>query len=143
MARSSSPKERKLKSHVRGPDLADLAHQVLPGLQGQFSRLPARRGGFTLMCLHVMAGPDLADHLGHAAAHRRGQHLGVQGLDLLVFGGNCRQFRGSDEGEIPGIEIAHDPLAAIIRQLDALDLPLKIPFGFELRSGLADPYCHD
>jgi hypothetical protein len=101
VAPSPSPKERKLKSHVRGPDLTDLAHQVLPGLQGQFPQLPARRGGFTLMCLDVLAGPDLTDHLGHAAAHRRGQHLhgleNAMGIDEKAAPEDLTRFFGGRE----------------------------------------------
>ena len=63
-----------------------------PGFQGLFARLPARRGGFALMFLDVLAGPDLADHLRHVAAHRRGQHL--HGLEDAV---------GVDEEAAPDI----------------------------------------
>jgi hypothetical protein len=80
--------------------------------------------------------------MGEGAIDADGQNLGVQILDFFVFEGNCRQFGGSDKGEIPGIEIEHHPLAAVIRQLDGLDFSLHVALGDEVRRGFSHSHAH-
>jgi hypothetical protein len=80
--------------------------------------------------------------VGEGAIDADGQNLGAQGLDFLVFEGNCRQFGGSDKGEIPGIEIEHHPLAAVIRQVNGLDFSLDVALGGEFRRRFAHSHGH-
>jgi len=43
-----------------------------------------------------------------------GEYDHVQLLELGIQGGNCRQFRRSDEGEITRIEAKDDPFSLIV-----------------------------
>ncbi len=53
----------------------------------------------------------------------RGQHLDAQLAEFVGFGGDRRQFGGSDEGEIAGVEAEHHPLSLEFGQLDVLGVP--------------------
>jgi hypothetical protein len=72
-----------------------------------------------------------------------GQNFGPQGLDLVVLGGNCRQFRGSFKGEIPGVEREHHPFAFVIRQLHLFDFATDLGVGLKIQGRLAHLNCNN
>ena len=46
------------------------------------------------------------------------QYFYIQVLELIVTGGDRRQFRRSDKGEISWIEAEHNPSALMVREPD-------------------------
>jgi hypothetical protein len=62
--------------------------------------------------LHHFGKLIVVPHFVHKhAVDTDGQNLNAQLLECFIFFGNCRYFRGSDEGEIPGIKAHQYPLA--------------------------------
>jgi len=59
--------------------------------------------------------------MGELAVTTHGQDLNPKFFQLIMIGGNCRQFGGSDEGEITRVEAEGNPLPSIIGQLDILE----------------------
>jgi hypothetical protein len=53
--------------------------------------------------------------VGETAVGADRKNLNTQGLQLIIFDGNCRQFSRSDKGEIARVEADHDPLALVVR----------------------------
>jgi hypothetical protein len=53
--------------------------------------------------------------MGETAVHAARQDLYSQRLELFVFDGDRRQFRGSDKGKITGIKAEGDPLPLVVR----------------------------
>jgi hypothetical protein len=49
-----------------------------------------------------------------ATVGAEGQHLCAQFLELSIFDGNCRQFGGSNKGEIARVKAQDDPLSFIV-----------------------------
>jgi len=72
--------------------------------------------------------------MDEAAICTAGQNLDSERSELVVFGGNCRQFSRSDEGEIPGIEAKGYPFPMIIREFDVLESSIHKGAGLEIRS---------
>jgi len=58
-----------------------------------------------------------------ATVGAEGQNLHIHFPEHIVFGGNCRQFGGSDKGEIPGIKTEHNPFAFIVGQAYVFETP--------------------
>jgi hypothetical protein len=77
-----------------------------------------------------------------AAVCADGQHLNAQRFQLFEFDGNCRQFGGSDKGEITRVEADHNPLALIVRQLDVLKAPIYIRAQLKIWRRLANTREH-
>jgi len=73
-------------------------------------------------------------------AHREDLH--AQRLQFGVFGGNCREFGRSDEGEITRIETYQDPLAFVVGQLDRLEAATDKRHGFEIGGWLTYTCSH-
>src|SRR5690606_31515065 len=75
---------------------------------------------------------------GAVRADRKNLHAEL--LEVLVPGGNCRQFGRSDEGEVPWVEAEHYPLPFVVGELDVLEAALHEGFGLEIR-GLFAHLC--
>jgi hypothetical protein len=58
-------------------------------------------------------------HKAAVGAHR--QKLDVERLELVILGGDRRQFCRSNKGEISRVKADHDPLPLIVRELDGLE----------------------
>ena len=67
---------------------------------------------------HFFGLPDLT---GKAAVGADRENLHAHLLDFWVLDGNCRQFGGSNKGEVAGVEAQDHPLAVVVRQLDVLE----------------------
>jgi hypothetical protein len=77
--------------------------------------------------------------VGEAAVHTYREDFDIEGFQLFILDGNCRQFGGSNEGEIPWIEAQNDPMAFVVRQTDVLEAALMIGIGFKIGSWFTDP----
>ena len=77
--------------------------------------------------------PDL---VRETAIRTDGQHLGVHFLEIIVFGCDRSQFRGSNKGEITWIEAQYNPLSFVVRELYLLEPALVVRSGLEIYSRL-------
>lgn len=83
--------------------------------------------------------PDL---VGVVTVYTDRQHIHSHLLEFRIFDGNCRQFRGSDAGEVSRIEAKHHPVASIVGESDLLSRALMIRLGGEIGRLFTYLYAH-
>jgi hypothetical protein len=70
------------------------------------------------------------------------EHFYSHRLKLGILDGDRRQFSGSDKGEIPWIETEYDPLATVVRQLNAFEFTGNECCSVKIRSWSAYSGLH-
>ena len=90
--------------------------------------------------LHLRQLFLLPDLVREATVRAHRENLHAQTDQYVMIGGDRRQFRGSDEGEVTGVEAQQHPLPGVVRQADLFETALVIGRGSEIEGVL--PYAH-